>query len=157
MELKRFDLLFVRGESLISRAIQRVTHSPYSHVAVVWDTGQIVDTDWRRPLDVRPLASVRDPFDVYRYRADIDPWQAAAMNEFFLHNRGAGYDVIQTLTHALYLFTGVPLIDDARRFNCSEFVDRMFAAAGIDLCPEVDGHVTPADLARSDLLIKISR
>jgi hypothetical protein len=156
VELKRFDLLFVRGRSLIGRVIRSVTDSPYSHVAVVWGPGEIADTDWLRPLDRRPQSVITDPFDVYRYRGTITLEQAAMMQDFFREHEGTGYDFIQSLSHGLYLLTGWPIIDDAKRFNCSEFVDRMFKKAYIDLYPVVDGHVTPGDLARSDNLFKVS-
>lgn len=155
MELKRFDLLFVRGRSLIGRAIRSVTDSPYSHVVVVWGPDEIVDTDWLRPLRVRSPSVITDPFEVYRYRGNITPGQEWAMEEFFRKNEGIGYDIIQSFSHSLYLLTGLPLIDDSKRFNCSEFVDLMFKAAYIDLCPAVDGHVTPGDLAQSEKLYRV--
>ncbi|MED0678732.1 hypothetical protein P4S83_00230 [Aneurinibacillus thermoaerophilus] len=48
-----------------------------------------------------------------------------------------------------------PFRDAPDRMNCSETVDRMFAAAGIDLVPEALGKVTPGKLAKSKYLLKV--
>jgi hypothetical protein len=156
VELRRFDLLFVRGRSLIGRLVQAVTRSPYSHVAIVLDQWHVAETDWRYPLTVRHLSYPTDTFDVYRYRGELTAEQLTAM-ECFLHEKlTTPYDYLQSITNGLYLLVGIPIRDAPGRMNCSETVDRMFAAAGIDLCPAVLGHVTPADLARSEKLQKIT-
>jgi hypothetical protein len=156
VELRRFDLLFVRGRSLIGQLVQAVTRSPYSHVAIVLDQWHVAETDWRYPLTVRHLSYPTDTFDVYRYRGELTAEQLTAM-ECFLHEKlTMPYDYLQSITNGLYLLVGIPIRDAPGRMNCSETVDRMFAAAGIDLCPAVLGHVTPADLARSEKLQKIT-
>ncbi|WGV59386.1 hypothetical protein QIH01_28605 [Brevibacillus brevis] len=50
MNLKRFDLLFVRGSLPLARLIQGVTNSQYSHVAIVLDEYHIEETDRWFPL-----------------------------------------------------------------------------------------------------------
>ncbi len=157
MEFKRFDLLFVRGDTpIISGMVQKITKSPYSHVAVIRGPDSVYETNWWYPLQASFIKYPLEKCDVYRYRGELSLSQQQAMESFINLNLGARYDLIQSLSHGLYLTTGFPIRDDAKRFNCSEFVDRMFKAAGIDLCPAVDGHVTPGDLARSDKLQRIS-
>lgn len=157
MELRRFDLLFVRGDTpIISRLVQRVTRSPYSHVAVIRGPDSVYETNWWYPLQARFIKYPRERYDVYRYQGELTLAQQQAMENFINMHLGAGYDLTQSLTHGIYLLTGYPIRDDAKRFNCSEFVDRMFAAAGIDLFPAVNGHVTPGDLTQSDKLIRIA-
>lgn len=156
MELRRFDLLFVRGRSLIGQVIQAVTRSPYSHVAIVLDQWHVAETDWKYPLKVRHLTYPAGTFDVYRYRGELTAVQVAAMERFLHEKLTTPYDYLQTITNGLYLLVGLPIRDAPGRMNCSETVDRMFAAAGIDLCPAVLGQVTPADLARSEKLQKIA-
>ncbi|UIO40340.1 hypothetical protein LOY85_16140 [Brevibacillus brevis] len=56
----------------------------------------------------------------------------------------------------MYLLTGLPIRDAPHRLNCSETVDRMFAAAGINLTPDELGKVTPGDLVKSNHLLKIA-
>lgn len=157
MELKPFDLLFVRGDTpIISKMVSRITNSPYSHVAVVTGKRTVVETNWWYPLQERFLRYHPSSFDVYRYSGEFSSSQLDSMESFINNNIGADYDLWQSITHGIYLLTGLPITDDAKKFNCSEFVDRLFKSAEIDLSPEVDGHVTPADLAKSNLLTKIN-
>jgi len=155
-QLQSFDLLFVKGESIIGRAVQHVTDSPYSHVAIVIDPWHVVETNWRYPLKVRHIKYRTDQYNIYRYKEPFTLYQLSTMEQFLRWNMNTPYDTIQSLTNGLYLLTGLPIRDAPERMNCSETVDRMFAAAGIDLSPEVLGHVTPADLARSELLYRVA-
>ncbi|MGG4440494.1 hypothetical protein [Brevibacillus fortis] len=156
MNLKRFDLLFVRGSSPLARLIQGVTNSPYSHVAIVLDEYHIAETDWRFPLQWNHNSYPPKQIDVYRYRGELESWQEEAMTGFIRKHIGTPYDFWQTNTNGLYLLTGVPIQDAPDRINCSETVDGMFAAAGINLTPDAIGKVSPADLVKSSKLQKIA-
>ncbi|MGO0058665.1 hypothetical protein ACTID9_01125 [Brevibacillus fluminis] len=156
MQLQRFDLLFVRGRSPLARLIERVTHSPYSHVAIVLDEHHIAETDWRFPLRWNHNNYPPWQCDVYRYRGELTAAQVSAMDAFIRAHIGTPYDFWQTVTNGLYLLTGLPIRDAPNRMNCSETVDRMFAAAGIRLTSAELGKVSPADLARSSKLQRIA-
>lgn len=156
MELQPFDLLFCFGRTWIGRVISKVTRSPYSHVAVVLDQRHIAETDWRKPLQIGHLNYKVIDYDVYRYHAGLTDEQKKVMEEFIDSMLGTKYDLLQTVTNGLFVLTGFPIRDAPDRMNCSETVDRMFAAAGIDLVPEALGKVSPADLSRSEKLIKVS-
>jgi uncharacterized protein YycO len=156
MELQPFDLLFVYGKTWIGRCISRLTHSPYSHVAIVRDPLHIVETDWKKPLQNDHLNYRSGDYDVFRYKDVLTTAQQTAMNDFINSMLGARYDLLQVLTNGLYILTGFPIRDSPDRLDCSEMVDRMFASAGIDLVPGALGKVTPADLAKSEYLQKVS-
>ncbi|MBG9942859.1 hypothetical protein ABE237_27870 [Brevibacillus formosus] len=156
MNLKRFDLLFIRGSSPLARLIQGVTYSPYSHVAIVLDEHHIAETDWRFPLQWNHNNYPPGQIDVYRYREEIESWKAEAMTGFIQNHIGTPYDFWQTITNGLYLLTGLPIRDAPNRLNCSETVDRMFAAAGINLTSDELGKATPADLVKSSHLQRIA-
>lgn len=156
MELQPFDLLFVYGRTWIGRVISKVTRSPYSHVAVVLDQRHIAETDWRKPLQIGHLNYKVIDYDVYRYRFGLTDKQKKVMEEFIDSKLGTKYDLLQTITNGLFVLTGFPIRDAPDRMNCSETVDRMFAAAGIDLLPGALGKVTPGELARSEKLMKVS-
>lgn len=156
MELQPFDLLFVYGRTWIGRVISRVTSSPYSHVAIVLDKRHIAETDWRKPLQIEHNNYRATDYDVYRYHAGLTDEQKKVMGEFINSMLGTKYDLLQTVTNGLFILTRFPIRDAPDRMNCSETVDRMFAAAGIDLVPGVLGKVSPADLSRSEKLMKVS-
>lgn len=153
MNLRRFDLLFIKGESLIGRAVRCVTGSPYSHVAIVVDEWHVAETDWRYPLQIRHLGYRPEEYDIYRYKDSFAPYQLYIILRW---NLNTPYDTLQSLTNGLYLLTGLPILDAPNRMNCSETVDRMFAAAGIRLTAAELGKVSPADLALSNQLQRIA-
>lgn len=156
MKLQPFDLLFCFGRTRIGRLISRLTHSPYSHVAIMLDDWHVAETDWQTPLQVRHLSYRPGEYDVYRYRDMVTESQQAAMHQFIKSMLRARYDTLQSVTNGLHLLTGIPIRDAPDRMNCSETVDRMFAAVGIDLVPGALGKVSPADLSRSEKLMKVS-
>lgn len=156
MELQPFDLLFCFGRTRIGRIISQVTRSPYSHVAIVLDAWHVAETDWNTPLQVRHLSYRPNEYDVYRYRCKITAEQQLSMYQFIKSMLRARYDTTQSLTNGLHLITGLPIRDAPDRMNCSETVDRMFAAADIDLFDGDLGKVTPGDLARSNQLQRIA-
>lgn len=156
MELQPFDLLFCFSRTWIGRVISRVTRSPYSHVAVVLDRRHIAETDWRKPLRIEHNNYRETDYDVYRYHAGLTDEQKKVMGEFIDSMIGTRYDLLQTVTNGLFILTGFPIRDAPDRMNCSETVDKMFAAAGIDLVPGALGKVSPADLSRSEKLMKVS-
>jgi hypothetical protein len=156
MELQPFDLLFCFGRTWIGRVISRVTRSPYSHVVIVLDEWLIAETDWRMPLQVHPINYRPTDYDLYRYQGSFTVQQKEAMKQFIMSSLGTRYDLLQTVTNGLFILTGFPIRDAPDRMNCSETVDRMFAAAGIDLVPGALGKVSPADLSRSEKLMKVS-
>lgn len=149
VELKRFDLLLVKPRNLIGNIVSAVTDSPYSHVALVLDQWHVAETNWKYPLKVRHLTYPEGLFDVYRYRKPFSIAQIQSMESFLHLHLHTPYDVIQSITNGLYILTGFPITDTPNRMNCSEMVDKMFHAAGIDLSIRPLGKVTPADLAHS--------
>ncbi|GAB7389279.1 hypothetical protein BSNK01_31170 [Bacillaceae bacterium] len=156
MKLQHFDLIFVKGDSLVSRVIQKVTKSPYSHVAIVLDEYHVAETNWKSQLKIRHITYSRGLFDVYRFYRAFTEEEIRLMNAFLFEKLSTPYDAIQSITNGLYLLIGLPILDAPDRMNCSETADKMFHAAGIDLVPQALGKVTPADLAQSKLLKKLS-
>lgn len=156
MQLKRFDLLFVKGRSPMSRLIQWVTKSPYSHVAIVLDELHVVETDWRQPLAVKHITYRPEEYDVYRYVGELSEQQEESMYNYLLKSLGKEYDYIQSITNGLYKLFGFPILNVPYRANCSEEADMMFLAGWIDLIANAPGLVTPADLSSSQYLKKVS-
>ncbi|WP_027416196.1 hypothetical protein [Aneurinibacillus terranovensis] len=153
MKLKRYDLLFVRGKSLVSQTIEDVTHSQYSHVAIVLDEWHIAETDWRVPLQVKHMHYTPDEYDVFRYRGELTFSQMDAMDAFLHSKLNTPYDRVQVITNGLHLLFGRRIRNDPSRFDCSETAARMFAATGIYLAAF---SCTPGELAKSIELQKVS-
>ncbi|WCK53826.1 hypothetical protein PP175_21290 [Aneurinibacillus sp. Ricciae_BoGa-3] len=145
MNLQRYDLLFVKGKSLVSRTIEGVTHSLYSHVAIVLDEWHIAETDWRVPLQVKHIHYTPTEYDVFRYSGELTFAQMDAMDTFLHEKLNTRYDTVQALSNGLYLLTGLPIRDAPDKMDCSETAARMYEAAGINLAAF---SCTPGELAK---------
>ncbi|MGC5326418.1 hypothetical protein [Brevibacillus sp. SYSU BS000544] len=152
MTLKRFDLLFIKGKTPISRIIKKITRSPYSHVAIFLYENHIAETDWQVPLQVRHLPYRPAQYDVYRYHKDFSPEQIEKMNTFLQEHLMAEYDTWQSITNGIHLLTGLPIMNAPDRLNCSETAARMLSTAGIDVPP----GITPGELSQLPILKRIA-
>jgi hypothetical protein len=71
MDIKPFDILFYKGNSLISHLIEKQTHSPYSHVAMVLDDKHIIEIDRNYNLRINHINYSSKSFDIYRLKEEL--------------------------------------------------------------------------------------
>lgn len=150
------DIVFFKGSGFISDVISKVTHSPYTHVAVVMHNNNILEANSFIKVRIRPIQK-DEVFSVYRCNLTDKQRQIIYLKgEQFI---GKDYDYVQVFQW-LYRLTinkdGLGIVNNTNRLYCSELVDDVFEAAGIDLLPNrLDGDVTPIDLLKSPLLVKV--
>ena len=150
------DLLFYRGDNFFSRVVQSVTNSEYSHVALVIDNLHLAEISWNYKLKIRHLHYRSNSLDVYRYH-NLGENQKQLMRQFALAALNTQYDYIQTLGYLVNKLFRTKVVNDPKLFNCSEFISRCYQNAGVYLLANnTDSTVTPADLAKSGLLRKLS-
>lgn len=152
MKLQRFDILAVKGETLTSKIIQRVTGSPYSHVAVVLDRQHVVETDIKYPLKTRHLNYPSHMYDVYRFDRSLTPYEVRKMNEYIEGHKGTPYDLARTISNGLFIIFKIPIRNAVQRLNCTEAAYDMYKAAGIDLAPL---DLTPEGITAAERFTKI--
>lgn len=146
--MQTFDILFYSGKGLVSRFVQNVTKSPYSHVALVISERLVVETNWSFPVSIRP--NEYEPKEYAICRVELTKEQADKIYEYIEKTLGSKYDLGQVIYHILHARFGTKIVNNPKLFTCSEWVDKAFKYAGVDLIPcEVDGSVTPADLFNS--------
>lgn len=151
-EMQKYDLVFYRGNGPVSKLIQKVTKSEFSHVALVLDSFHLVETDWKYPLAIRHISYKFDDCVVMRYPG-LTEEQGKKIERYLEDTINSRYDYALVVSHFFNVLWKSKLINDPARFDCSEWIDRAFHYAGIDLCPwEEFGSVTPADLSNSPLL-----
>ncbi|GMA52077.1 hypothetical protein GCM10025857_34340 [Alicyclobacillus contaminans] len=148
------DLLLVRDADFISRAIEDITHSPYSHVAVFTGPNELVEAQGFRRV------GYQDP-GVYAGKSDLFRCDSLTLEQRFriaaaakLHI-GQHYDywllVIEWVRYAL----GIVLPWRERHtVICSTLAADAYRVAGVELCPKVR-YPAPADVAESQLLRKV--
>lgn len=151
---KSYDILAVKGSSLVSPIIRDLTKSPYSHIALVLSSNQIAETDCFTTEHTTNLHYSPDQYDVYRYLPLTDE-QGKKILEYITAHMGEAYDYLQVITTGLHVLLHFPIIDTPGHSDCSGIVDRAFYSAGIDLGDHGVGNLTPGDEAGSALLTKI--
>lgn len=151
--LNQFDLLFYKGDGLISRIVRRLSGSKYSHVSVYLGNGRVVEIDWKYKLSIKDCEYNDSNVDVYRYKRDIDGYQKYFMFKFLYNSINTKYDFIEVLDLLIYKFLGIKLRDDCDKYICSSWVNCLFKEGEITLCE--DELLFPDDLI-SNKLIPIS-
>lgn len=150
------DIVFFKGESLISKIISKLTKSPYTHVAVVIMNEVILESDRFIETRLRPLHDD----EIYTImRCELNSAQKEMIIANSINFIGKKYDYLQIAKWFFKLtfnFDGKGLVNNANRVYCSELVDILFKSVGIDLLPDKqDGDVLPSDLLKSPLLRKL--
>lgn len=154
IQLKLYDVLAVKGSSVVSPLIRELTQSPYSHIALVLSTNQIAETDAFKNENITSLHYSPDTYDVFRY-LPLTTEQGQLIHEYITAHMGEAYDYMQVISTGLHILFHFPIIDTPGHSDCSGIVDRAFFHAGIDLGDHGVGNLTPADEAHSSVLTKI--
>jgi len=152
------DLIFVKGGTfLVSSAIKKITHSPYSHVAIAVAPDLICEIDVFSKMKIRP--NHYKNYDVFRYFRPLSSQEQNQMMQFLLKkiHCSKGYDWGKILEMFMrYVFHYNTYIDLKNREICSELADLAYQSIQIDLVPgKRDGDVSPEDLVESPYIFKI--
>ncbi|RNF39548.1 hypothetical protein [Planococcus salinus] len=153
--LKQFDIIFYKGESFISRVIQRVTNSEYSHVAFVLDALHLLQSDWRTPVSIHHLAYPYGHYDIYRLKISLTEREAESVFMFIRERLSAAYDWKLIFSRFFHIVIGTPIFKSEDRYNCDELIVDAFRHVGINLIAE-DVIMTPDTLSKSPLLEKVA-
>ena len=150
------DIIFVKGNSIFSKIIKWVTKSEYTHCAIVVsdDNLHIAEINYKYNLKINHL-HYKD-YVICRYKYDLTQEQKEKIYNFILNTLNTKYDYIQTIGHLLRKLFGFKIINNPYMYNCSEFCDKFYKSADINLLEnDYEGSVTPGELFRSEILIKI--
>jgi len=138
-----------KGKSWMSSLIKWQTRGVYSHAAVLFNDGTVVEAWQLGGQGVRLIKDLGDkhekgtPVDIYEVQ--VSKPQYDAIKEFLLNQVGKKYDwtaIIRFLTKAKG--------DNPDKWICSELVFAAFAHAGIALLARTKPHeVSPVLLGRS--------
>lgn len=145
------QIALYQGTSWISKAIRWQTRGQYSHAAIMFDDGSIIEA-WHNPGYVREQYSLSDGHTpgivVDIYKVETTREQDATIRVFLLEQIGKKYDY-----RAIARFISRSKRDNPDRWFCSELVFEAFRRAGVHLLERVESHkVHPAMLGYSPLL-----
>jgi cell wall-associated NlpC family hydrolase len=153
MDMKHGDLIFVRGTDTISRIIEWLTSSKYSHVAMYIGNGEVIEAQRLRSVGLAPLSEYDGKYDVYTCPTLTDD-QRKQIIEYARSMGGIKYDYLDIARLFLRCVFRLELpIDDPTRIICSELIVKAYSKAGIKLVQgREDYDVTPEDVAESKML-----
>lgn len=158
MKLQTGDIVLVKGNTpIISRLINWITGSDYTHAGIIVADGLILEIDINKDLAIRPLK--HEVYDIYRYTKGLTSEQRTKIIKQAIRRAklNKGYDWIHIISFALQkIFRISATFEEVNKVVCSEIVDNIYNDIGIDLVPNfADGDVTPEQLATSPYLTKL--
>lgn len=145
-----------KGKSLVSRAIEFLTRSPYSHAAFLLNDGTVIEA-WQPT--VRHVASLSaqhtpgTPVDIFGFNPGLSVLQESQLITLALKDVGTPYDYKSVLRFV------TKRRGDAskKKLFCSEQVFQRCKDVGVELLLNTEAWECPPDwLARSPFLIKES-
>lgn len=155
--LETGDVILKKGKG-ITRVVGWFTDSKYTHVGLVYEKEIIVHSHAQgvHPWDVYDL----EPYDIYRLKGGLSEEEKGQLKDILMNEieKNIKYDYSQLIAYAYYaIFGGENKFNNPKQYICSELVDRVYKRLGYNLYPPKPvGDITPADLARSSLLAKVS-
>ena len=155
MEIKPADLILVKGTDWISKTIEDVEHSPYSHVAGMVKENVLIEALGFKRTGYQAL-------DYYAGRADVftcdelTEEQRRLIIEYVKQEVGGHYDYLLLAWEFLrYVFNLLLPYKEGRTLRiCSALWADAFRSVGIGLCPGIK-YPSPADVAESKFLRKV--
>lgn len=157
MNLEMGDLILVKGNGFIPNTIEKITKSPYSHVAGVVGNEkdkELIEAQGFQKTGFQSLSTYHGYADVFRCHG-LTELQKKLIVAYVNKQRGTRYDYLLIIWELLrYVLNVVFPYIETKSYICSTLWNDAFQEAGVDLCPEVK-YPSPGDLAKSLFLTKI--
>jgi len=148
--VQRGDIIFVCGTGLISEAIEDITRSVYSHVALAVSADTFIEAQGWERVEVVPSSKYAGHADVYRTSLSADALDMiVAKAETHIGER---YDYFLVALELVREGMGISLpYDEAQHHDliCSMLIADAFRPE-YDPCPGIE-YPTPGDEAKSSL------
>ena len=148
-------ILQYKGTGLVSKLIQKQTRSPYSHTAIEFSDGKIIEA-WRTGGERFWHGCVRwitNPWDGHAEDTVIDSYRIdgyvdeAAARAFAEHQIGHRYDFTSVMRFVSR--RNAPAND---KWFCSELALSIIESGGLDLLHGNPSRMSPRDVVLSPLL-----
>ena len=171
-QLRTGDVVLFHSTALGSLATELGTHSLWSHAAMVWrlpDVDRVLLLESMDTVGVRVMpmstridgcAAAPTPYHggllVLRHPdlpEQIDPKKLRAMTQFALDRVGFPYSFSELHQIALRIALGIVgkilkgRLEPKNQFICSEYVAKCLEVIGVEIAPNIEGFIAPADLA----------
>lgn len=155
VNIKPADIILMKGSSPISREIEFITQSQFSHVALIFDPEKMLTIE-ATPNGVihGDLTKYTGCSSVFRLN-EITEEQSEKILKFAEQQLGKPYDYEELIELFLkYVFHILTNDFEKGRYICSTFVNSAYLSAGIRLTKV--NIPSPEDIFDSPLLIKVA-
>lgn len=170
-KLKSGDILFTSGDYLISKAIQKMTGSPWSHVGIVFrldSIDRVLLLESVEDMGVRfaPLSKYLDDYEdgkPYKGRAvlarckDVTSETIVGLSTFGIDELTQPYDKDEIAKIMARITLGIGKKERDREYICSELVYECFARAGKEFAFNPNGFISPEDVWVDEKLSLVGR
>lgn len=156
MVIRRADLILVNGAGIISDTIERITRSPYSHVAGVVKEYELIEAQGLRKTGYQGLDFYAGAADVYTCDELTDE-QRARIIANVTRCVGRRYSYLLIAWELIRYSVGVMIVPtwEWEPIVCSTlWINEGYRRAGIDPCPGIR-YPTPGDIAKSPVFRKV--
>lgn len=158
--LKSGDLLFTSGDYLVSKAIQKVSSSPWSHVGIVFkldSLDRLLLLESVEDMGVRfaPLSKYLLDYEnnkPYKGRAvlgrhkDINAEIVAEVAKFGIDELTRPYDKDEIGKILARVILGMGKKERDKEYICSELVYECFSSAGVEFAYDKRGFISPENI-----------
>lgn len=169
--LKSGDLLFASGDYLVSKAIQMVTNSPWSHVGIVFcldSIDRVLLLESVEDMGVRfaPLSKYLNNYEngkpykgciVIARCKDVDSSTVAGLSTFGIDELTQPYDKDEIAKILARVTLGLGKKEKDREYICSELVYECFSQAGKEFKYNTKGFISPDDVWLDQKLSLVGR
>lgn len=141
MTLKVGDVIFVRGNSLLSKGIRYFDAGEFTHVSIAVSNTHIIEA--QRFTDVRIVPIYFDDYEIVPMGLDNESDEVA---HWAISECGKNYDYMQILSYVLDKFFKTGVWNNPNDVICSELVIKMMLHFG--MINEIERDMTPNQLYR---------
>jgi hypothetical protein len=170
-KLKSGDILFTSGDYLVSKAIQQMTNSPWSHVGIVFRLdaiNRILLLESVEDMGVRfvPLSKYLSNYEdgkPYKGRViiarsrDVTSDTVNGLSTFGIDELTQPYDKDEIAKIMARITLGISKKERDRNYICSELVYECFAKAGKEFTYNPKGFISPEDIWLDEKISLIGR
>lgn len=170
-KLKSGDILFTSGDYLISKAIQKMTGSPWSHVGIVFrldaiDRVLLLESVEDMGVRFAPLSKYLKDYEdgkPYKGRAvlarckDVTSETIKGLSTFGIDELTQPYDKDEIAKIMARITLGIGRKERDREYICSELVYECFARAGKEFAYNPKGFISPEDVWADEKLSPVGR
>ncbi len=170
-QLKSGDILFTSGDYLISKAIQKMTGSPWSHVGIVFridSIDRILLLESVEDMGVRfaPISKYINDYEKgkpYKGQAvlarckDVTPETIKGLSTFGIDELTQPYDKDEIAKIMARITLGIGRKKRDREYICSELVYECFIHAGKEFAYNPKGFISPEDVWIDEKLSLVGR